>query len=133
MAWLPEARGRAVKVIAALLPHLPETERYRVLFMRRAMSEILASQRRMLVRRGEDPDAVDDAEMARLFTQHLGQVFAWMDERSNVSYLEVDYNAMVADPTAQVAAIAGFLGVGLDRAAMAAAVEPGLWRQREGR
>ena len=132
VGWLPEARGHAVKIIAALLPHLPDSATYRVLFMRRAMSEILASQRRMLIRRGEDADAVDDAEMARLFTQHLGQVFAWMDARPNVSYLEVDYNAMVADPTAQVAAITGFLGVGLDRAAMVAAVEPGLWRQRGG-
>jgi len=119
VAWLPEARGKAVKIIAALLPHLPETETYRVLFMRRAMSEILASQRRMLVRRGEDSDAVDDAEMARLFTQHLGRVFAWMDEQPRLTYLEVDYNAMVAHPAPQVAAIA-------------AAVEPGLWRQREG-
>ena len=68
VGWLPEAQGHAVKIIAALLPHLPDSATYRVLFMRRAMSEILASQRRMLIRRGEDADAVDDAEMARLFT-----------------------------------------------------------------
>ena len=42
--WLPEAEGKAVKVIAALLTYLPPDYEYRVLFMRRKMEEILASQ-----------------------------------------------------------------------------------------
>lgn len=52
--WLPEARGKAVKVIAALLVELPAGFQYRVLFMRRDIEEILASQNKMLERRGEE-------------------------------------------------------------------------------
>lgn len=58
--WLEDARGRVVKVISGLLVHLPPTHDYRVVFMRRAMPEILASQRKMLVRRGENPEQVSD-------------------------------------------------------------------------
>ncbi len=61
--WLPEARGNAVKIIATLLPYLPDGYDYRIVFMRRAMPEILASQRTMLIRQGEDPDKVSDEQL----------------------------------------------------------------------
>src|SRR4051812_40928374 len=34
-SWLPDARGRAFKMVSQLLYDLPRTERYRVLFMQR--------------------------------------------------------------------------------------------------
>src|SRR5437899_574640 len=58
--WLEDAKGRYVKVISMLLKHLPAGYTYKVIFMRRTMEEILASQRKMLVRRGESPDRVAD-------------------------------------------------------------------------
>jgi hypothetical protein len=59
-SWLPNAQGKSVKIISALLAYLPPTETFQVLFMQRAIPEILASQRRMLINRGEDPDKVSD-------------------------------------------------------------------------
>ena len=47
--WLADAQGKAVKVIAALLVHLPAAYTYQIIFMHREMSEILASQRKMLL------------------------------------------------------------------------------------
>ena len=129
--WLPDARGKAVKVIAALLLHLPDTYRYNVLFMRRDMNEVLASQRRMLIRRGEDPHAVDDAEMARLFEKHLAQVYTWMEEQPNLAYLNVDYNAALSDPRPIVEQVEAFLSLELDVERMAAVVDPELYRQRK--
>src|SRR5512143_824098 len=40
-AWLEDAQGRVVKLISALLKHLPPSYSYKVIFMRRAMPEIL--------------------------------------------------------------------------------------------
>ena len=55
-AWVAEAQGKAVKVIAALLEYLPSTYHYKVIFMHRRMGGgILASQRKMLVRRWAFP------------------------------------------------------------------------------
>ncbi len=130
VAWLPEAQGRVVKIISALLKHLPQTYPYKVLFMRRRMPEILASQQQMLARRGEASDKVSDEEMTRLFEKHLQEVFAWMAQQSNLTYLEIDYNAMLADPRPQVAQIQAFLGLDLDTQAMLAVVDPDLYRQR---
>lgn len=130
IAWLADAQGKAVKIIGALLRHLPAAYTYKILFMRRAIVEVLASQRHMLIRRGEDPDGIDDEAMAELFDKHVAQVVAWMEQQPNVSYLDVDYNAVLTDPAPAVRAIQGFLDRPLDLEAMAAAVDPRLHRQR---
>jgi hypothetical protein len=129
VGWLPDARGKAVKVIAALLPYLPPTYRYRVIFMRRAMPEVLASQRAMLVRRGADPDAVGDAEMARLFDRHLARVDAWVAQQPHIARLDVAYGELLARPGEFAARVNRFLGGGLDEARMVEAVDPRHYRQ----
>lgn len=131
VAWLDDAEGKVVKVIATLLYNLPDTHHYKVVFMRRRMWEILASQRQMLVNRGEDPDAIPDADMARIFQGHLDRLEPWLESRRDVEVLDVDYNALVDQGSAQIVAdIDAFLGGGLDTAAMRAVVEPDLYRQR---
>jgi len=129
-AWVVEARGKVVKVISALLKYLPPSEQYRVVFIQRNMPEILASQRKMLVRRGEDPDKVDDAQMAALFEKHLKQVQEWLQAQPNFRVLYVHYSDVLADPRPSIDKVNEFLGGNLDVAAMMEAVDPALYRNR---
>lgn len=128
--WVVDARGKVVKVISALLKHLPAGEQYRVVFVRRNMPEILASQRKMLIRRGEDPNKMDDAQMAMLFEKHLKQVEEWLKAQPNFRVLYVHYSDILADPRPQIAAINDFMGGILNVEAMAEAVDPNLYRNR---
>ena len=130
-AWLKEAQGKAVKVISALLKYLPPDHTYRVIFIHRHMPEILASQRKMLIRRGEDPDKVGDEQMARLFARHVQQVEAWLKEQPNMSVLAVHYSDILADPRPHIERINEFLGGNLDTEAMTAVVDPTLYRNRQ--
>lgn len=129
-AWLAAAGGKAVKVISALLKALPGTYTYKVVLMKRRMNEILASQRRMLIRRGEPADAISDERMGALLARHLQQVEDWLAAQPNISLLIVDYNALIADPQDHAAQVNAFLGGGLDAPAMRAAVNPQLYRNR---
>jgi hypothetical protein len=129
--WVIDARGKVIKVISALLKHLPAGEQYRVVFVRRNMPEILASQRKMLIRRGEDPDKMDDAQMAMLFEKHLSQIDEWLRAQSNFRVLYVHYSEVLADPQPQIAKINDFLGGTLDATAMAKMVDPDLYRNRQ--
>lgn len=129
-AWIPEAVGKAVKIIAALLVEMPQDYQYKVLFMRRKMEEVLASQNKMLQNRGEK-STVDDETMARLYYKHLKQVEDWMNAQPNLEYLDVDYNAMLEDPYPQLEKINQFLGGNLDIQKMAEVVDPNLYRQRK--
>jgi hypothetical protein len=129
-SWIPQARGKAVKVISALLEHLPESETYRVLFMRREMKEILASQRAMLARRGHPTDLAGEAHIAQLSHRHVEEVLQRLRAQPNAALLEVSYNDLIARPLPGARAVARFLGAGLDAERMASAVDPSLYRQR---
>jgi len=130
--WLPDARGKAVKVISQLLLELPEGFEYRVLFMRRKIEEILASQQKMLVRRGTDKEGgPSDERMADIMLRHVDQVYGWMEKHPGLEFLTVSYNEMLVDPAPQIPKINGFLGGILDEAAMASVVDGSLYRQRK--
>ena len=131
-AWVREARGRAIKVISHLLEHLPEAHFYRVLFMRRNLGEVIASQNTMLERRGE-PNPVDDVKTDELYQRHLEKIRALLRMKPNIEVLEVDYAATLEDPEAAAARVAAFVGRGLDTAKMAQAVDPSLYRNRDAR
>jgi len=129
-AWLDEAVGKVVKIITQLVIHLPDSHSYRVLVMRRSIPEILASQAKMLERRGEAGGGVSDEQMSALFEKHLKQVYAWMDQQPNLEYIDVSYNEALSDPIPTIERIHAFLGGNLDTAAMAQVVDPGLYRNR---
>ncbi len=129
-AWVAEAQGQVIKVISALLEHLPAAYSYRVLFMQRAMPEVLASQRKMLERRGEPTDRVSDEELTRLFTKHVQKVETWLRAQPNFQVLTVDYNRMLADPLPWVRQVNQFLDGRLDEPRMVEVVDPTLYRNR---
>lgn len=129
-AWLPQAQGKAVKVISALLQHLPDDYTYYVIFMRREIAEILASQRKMLINRGEDPDSTDEEKLAELYQKHLHQVDAWLDRQPHIHVLHVSYNDFVTEPGPEVRRVDAFLPHSLDVDRMADVVDPSLYRQR---
>lgn len=130
VAWLPEARGKVVKVISALLKHLPADYEYRIIFMRRNMPEILASQRKMLIRRGENADDMDDAKMAALFEKHLQSTIQWVENQPNISLLYVHYSDMLSEPVPQIKRVNEFLNGRLNEDAMANVIDPNLYRNR---
>jgi hypothetical protein len=129
-SWIPGAHGKAVKIITALLEYLPGDHHYQVIFMRRDMDEILASQRAMLARNGKPTDAVSDDTLARLYDQHLHQVDAWLSAHPNIQVLDVDYNAVLHDPAPHLERLNTFLGGTLDIAAMQSVVDRSLYRER---
>jgi len=128
--WVERAQGKAVKVISALLKYLPQDYTYKVIFMLRNMDEILASQRQMLVRRGEPTDSVSDEELTELFRKHLAQIQAWIDEQPNAEALYVSYNEVMEDPLEQARTVNRFLGDRLDVEHMVQVVDEALYRQR---
>ena len=128
-AWLAEADGKIVKVISALLEHLPGEHHYKILFMERQIAEILASQQKMLARRNET-SRVSDAEMEAQFREHLKAIKYWLARQPNMEVLYVDYNRMMADPDAYCQKIADFISLPLDVAKMRSVPNERLYRNR---
>ena len=129
-AWLDGAAGKAVKIIHALLTELPDGREYRVLFMRRDPGEVVRSQAAMLARSGRSGAGLAPERLAAVYAQQLAGVERWMAGRPALAALDVPYAGLVAEPVAWAERINAFLGGGLDTGAMAAAVDPALYRNR---
>jgi hypothetical protein len=128
--WVAGARGKAVKVMAYQLGHLPDEFEYRVVFMRRTIAEVLASWDKMGLTRKDCE--LSERERVLAFKTEYATYEAHLERRTNVSVVYVQYNDVIAEPAAQADRVAQFLGVGLDVAAAAAAVDPALYRNRGG-
>jgi hypothetical protein len=129
-AWLRDCRGKVIKIISFLLKDLPADNRYKIIFMRRDLNEVMASQNKMLRRRGEAVDEDQNSKMIDLYTSHLQKVEFSMKSRPNIDYLDVEYREAVADPRAQAERVVGFLDMNLDVERMVGAVDPALYRNR---
>lgn len=128
--WLSGAHGKAVKVISALLEYLPDDYHYKVVFMHRNMDEILASQRQMLIRRGEPTDTISDEALSAQFRKHLTKIEAWLSKQPNMDALYLDYNAILADPRPHLERLSAFLGGWLAIDPMLQVIDPALYRQK---
>lgn len=127
---LDGAQGKAVKAIHMLLTDLPARHRYKVIFMRRDLAEVLASQRKMLDRSGKKGAALPEAALRKVFEGQLAKVDAWLAAQGNIEVLNVEHRALLTDPAPVVEQINAFLGGQLDTGKMKAAVDPTLYRNR---
>ena len=129
--WVGEAQGKVIKVISALLESLPAGYHYKVIFMEREMMEILASQRKMLERRGKPGNPAEDGKFAELYGKHLEKIKAWLARQENMEVLYVRYNEMLKEPAVLAGGVAEFLGIPVDVRAMSEVPQEQYYRQRK--
>ncbi|MGA7383183.1 MAG: sulfotransferase [Methylocella sp.] len=129
-SWVAGAAGRVVKAIYLLLYDLPGQHQYRVILMRRDLTEVIASQDAMLRRSGSATGGLDPKMLARHYETQLRHAAAWLREQPNFAVTYVNYADIVQNPAAAAAAVASFLGGAVDPVKMAASVDRDLYRQR---
>jgi len=129
--WLPEAGGKVVKIVTGLIMELPSDYKFKVIFMQRAMKEVLSSQKKMLGRLGREDDKVEDDKMKKIYQEHLKQVNTWIAKQPNVEVLYVNYNTMLGNPLESLQKVNEFLGGDMDVSLMAGVVNKELYRERK--
>ncbi len=128
--WVKEARGKVFKMVSMLLYDLPEEENYKVIFMRRRMSEILVSQRKLVERMGKKLDSAGGVEMEKLFDKHLNEIIKWIEKQKNIDVLYVNYNDFIESPQEQTERVNHFLNNKLNTIEAAKVVDKTLYRNR---
>jgi hypothetical protein len=129
-SYIREGRGQVLKVISFLIRFLPDDNQYRVIFMRRDLDEVLASQDKMIQRRGE-ADNTDAERLKESYRNDIVRARRHCRSQPNFEMIEVDYRKTIGDPETTARSVSEFLGGGLDPLAMAAAVDPTLYRNRK--
>ncbi len=127
-SWLPDARGKVVKMVSSLLYDLPATETYRIIFMRRDLDEVLESQEKMLARLSRT--AAPRNQMKKSFSVHLDRLFHWFPAQPHIKLLEVSYNDLLYSPELEICRVSEFLDHVPSASQMLAAIDFSLYRNR---
>ena len=123
---LEKYKGRFVKITAFGLKFLPPGK-YKIIYSRRNMEEILDSMEKMARIDDKDRDATRNA-----FTKLDKMIRNLISERDDIDVLFFDYNQTLQDPAKSAAEINEFLEIGdLDIEEMTAAVDKRLYRNRK--
>jgi len=131
LSWLNDLRGKAVKIISWFLKDLPDEHKYKILFIERDLREVITSQNRMLVNRGEKLDPEHDEEMIRLFDDHTKETKALLSTKPGFEVIYLNHRAIIDNPAAAAGQINRFLGGMYDEAKIAGAVKKKLYRNRQ--
>jgi hypothetical protein len=127
-AWIKEAPGCAVKIIYRLLYDLPPDRSYRVLFMRRDLAQVVASQQAML---GKSSTALAEQQrMMEVFKNEIELVDRWLKTQPQFSVWDVPHRELITSSAVIAAQIRDFLQYPLDVAAMCGVVDPALHRRK---
>lgn len=127
-SWLPEARGKVVKIIVQLLAYLPPELPVRIILLERDLDEVLASQAKMLNK------SIPPAQWQTLketFRKHWEQARQTFSLRPESSLIVVNYRELVTSPETVIERLERFLApADLRREKMLAAIDPALYRNR---
>ena len=129
-SWTRDAPGRVVKVVSTLLPNLPASTSYRVVFMRRALDQVVRSQRAMLDRLGTTPADENEERARQALAEHVVEIETWLERARHMRVLGVSYERVLSQPEQEIDRVIRFLELALDPAAMLRAIEPQLQRQK---
>jgi len=129
-SYVRGARGKALKVISFLIKDLPDDNDYRIIFMRRDLDEVITSQNKMIDHRGSDDTDAGDEAMKEAYRNDIIRTRLLCRKKSNFELIEIHYRETVEDPRATAQKVNSFLDGKLDLAAMNAAVDASLYRNR---
>ena len=127
-SWVEQGQGKALKVLYHLLKALPETLRYKVIFMQRPLNEVMQSQDRMLAGLGREDIAPANADLAMTFAQQTDDVLRWAEKQEHMELWQCDYPQLIENPTHTLQELAHFLGTELPLETLKQSIEPNLYR-----
>jgi len=127
---LEDAEGRAIKVVSNLLRYLPADRHYKVIFMRRDLDEMLASQAAMPNDlQSNDKSSAQHQRLKDSFSKHLERIEKWLEYRSNMDVLTVNYADVLAEPKQEIGRITELLNIRDAMPAMVASVDRNMRNQ----
>jgi tetratricopeptide (TPR) repeat protein len=132
--WISEGKGKVVKIVAQLLPLLPRKidgapAHYRIVFMERALEEVVSSQRVMLDRQQRKGAALDQTRLAEIFFGQIQKIQTVITDRG-IPCIRVQHAEAIRDPLSVANQLNRFFDKSLDTTALAAAVDPTLYREQ---
>ncbi len=139
-SWLSQAKGKALKVVAPLLPSLvrrikgtdeqPQRLHYRIVFINRDMAEVIDSQSKMLERLDKSVDGNQPVSIESAFRTQLNAARNWING-NQIPTIEIEHRDLLTDAGEPIKKLAKFLGCEDRAEAMSSVIRPDLYRSQK--
>ena len=125
-SWLKKAQNKSLKVVAPLLKHVSPEYRYKIIFMKRDLDEVVKSQQTMI---GKDPETIP-VKLYNSYHEQLEQIETWKEKEPGVELIFIDYKDVLFETEKMVNKVQKFIGKKLDTKAMEGCVDLSLYRNK---
>jgi predicted AlkP superfamily phosphohydrolase/phosphomutase/tetratricopeptide (TPR) repeat protein len=125
--WVANVQGKVVKIISQLLYFLPANQKYKIIYMKRDLDEVMRSQQKML---GKSEHEISMA-IYESYKKEYDKIKKWAEKRPNVSMIEINYSDVICNTPDEVERINEFLGGYLETENMIRKVSADLYRNRQ--
>ncbi len=130
-SWVGEAEGKAVKIIAQLIPSLPPNYSYDVIFMERDIDEIVSSQEKMLARSNARKSLMSRDILTKTFLQHAENTRRWICSQKNMRMVSVSFKDLITTTSVEIAKINSGLPMTLQTEMSVRVIHPELYREQK--
>ena len=126
---------KALKVISMLLSKMPPQHHYKVIFMMRPLSEVAASQTKMITHLGTAGTQIEKEKLIQELARHRAESLNWLKQGKNIDHILVSYPSLVSNPDEEIIKVSEFLGNNLlpQPEKMKDAIDTSLYRNKEGK
>lgn len=129
-SWLINCDGKVIKIVSPLLMYLNMDLYYKIIFMQRDITEILASQKKMMARTNTTDGNIDEL-LKNDYIKHLEQMYQWIDKQPNLDVYYINFNDMLQEPEYHIFKLIEFLSLDLEIDPMLETIDLGLYRERK--
>jgi hypothetical protein len=123
--FLKDCQGKVVKIVAPLTQYIDLSYRYKVVFMRRDMNEILKSQEKML----EKDQSSNREKFMAIYDLHVKKTLQYLF-MNNIPFIEVVYKELIQNPKKEIEKITSFLELYPDVKKLEACINIDFYRNR---
>lgn len=124
-SFLDEAIGKAIKIVSPLPMFINLKHKYKVIFMRREMDEILRSQEVML-----NKDQMNERDKFKMiYDLHLKKTYRFLKE-NEIPFLDINYSELVNNPKDEIQNLILFCNINTSEEELISVVKPDLYRNR---
>ena len=124
-SFLNEAKGKVVKIVAPLPTFMNKNLKYKVVFMRRDMDQILRSQEKML----EKDQASEREKFRTIYEFHLKKTYQFFKDNS-IPFIDINYSKLIEQPEVELAILKDFCSLNCDVNDLIEVVKPELYRNK---
>jgi hypothetical protein len=125
-AFLKEANGKTIKIVAPLVTFIDLSLNYRVIFMLRDLDEVLQSQEKML---GKDQQAQHE-KLKVMYQLHIEKSKRFLDA-NNIPYIEIKHQEVLKEPEISLAKLIDFCHWNVPVESLKSVIDTSLYRNRK--